>query len=610
MSDYSSPGRAGTAEARLAPHLAAVADAERCGELLSAVDLAEQALEEYPGSTELQYGAVLALARAGSIDEAARRFEEYGLREVGTEDALALEARIAKDVALAATGEERRLLALRSAALYADAFEATGGYYPAINAATLMLVGGNLEASRMLARTALERLCESGDEGYFAAATEAEGRLLLGEDDAAREALERAAKLYDGDYGAVSTTRRQLRLVCGRVGIDPEILSALAGPRVLHYCGHRIAAYGSGPFLAEDEGSVAAGVRAELDRRPAAYAYGSLASGADILAAEALLESGAELHVVLPFAEDEFVAASVADSGGDWIARYQRCRAAAAHVTFATDDAFLDDDVLYRYGSELAMGLTLLRARFVDGEALQLAVWDGRPGRGRAGTAIDVATWRDRGGATAIVVPPSSSEDDALAEPAKRDERVVRAMLFADVRGFSKLGDAQLPSFNQHVLGAFAEALARHRDSVLFRNTWGDGLYVVLTDAVAAAACALDLQAAMSGLDLPAAGLPEHLALRLGAHLGPVFELRDPVLGTLSFGGSQVSRTARIEPVTPAGAVYVTEPFAAALELAGAPFACDYVGHMPAAKDFGRLRMYRLRRSRDAESGGASGMGL
>jgi hypothetical protein len=23
---------------------------------------------------------------------------------------------------------------------------------------------------------------------------------------------------------------------------------------------------------------------------------------------------------------------------------------------------------------------------------------------------------------------------------------------------------------------------------------------------------------------------------------------------------------------------------------------CDYVGHMPAAKDFGRLRMYRLRR--------------
>jgi hypothetical protein len=61
--------------------------------------------------------------------------------------------------------------------------------------------------------------------------------------------------------------------------------------------------------------------------------------------------------------------------------------------------------------------------------------------------------------------------------------------------------------------------------------------------------------------------------------------------------GSHVSRTARIEPVTPAGSVYVTEPFAAALVLAGGTeFRLDYVGHMPAAKDYGRLRMYRLQR--------------
>ena len=73
--------------------------------------------------------------------------------------------------------------------------------------------------------------------------------------------------------------------------------------------------------------------------------------------------------------------------------------------------------------------------------------------------------------------------------------------------------------------------------------------------------------------------------------------MRDPVSGVLTFLGSHVSRTARIEPVTPPRAVYVTELFAAALELAGGEdLACDYVGHMPAAKDYGRLRMYRLRR--------------
>jgi class 3 adenylate cyclase len=73
----------------------------------------------------------------------------------------------------------------------------------------------------------------------------------------------------------------------------------------------------------------------------------------------------------------------------------------------------------------------------------------------------------------------------------------------------------------------------------------------------------------------------------------------DPVLGLRAFSGSHVSRTARIEPVTPPGAVYVTEPFAATLELQpDNRLTCDYVGHMPAAKDYGRLRMYRLRRRR------------
>jgi class 3 adenylate cyclase len=172
-------------------------------------------------------------------------------------------------------------------------------------------------------------------------------------------------------------------------------------------------------------------------------------------------------------------------------------------------------------------------------------------------------------------------------------------MLFGDIKGFSKLTDEQLPRFATHILGAFAAALDQHSEEVWHRNTWGDAVYVVLSGATAAAACALDLQEAMSAVDLDSKSLPAHLALRLGGHLGPVFPTRDPVLRALGFMGSHVSRTARIEPVTPPGTVYVTEPFAAALMLErDHDFACDYVGHMPAAKDYGRLRMYRLRRVR------------
>jgi len=249
------------------------------------------------------------------------------------------------------------------------------------------------------------------------------------------------------------------------------------------------------------------------------------------------------------------------------------------------------------------MGLALLRARYLEAEVRQLALWDGGAPLGAASTAIDVATWRRRGLPTTVVTPGGERLDVALTLPeapasGSVSGRVICAMLFADVKGFSKLTDEELPRFAEHVLAAFATVLARHSDQILHRNTWGDALYIVFGDVAHAAECGLELQEAMTAIDLPAVQLPEHLALRLGAHLGPVIPIVDPVLGVPAYMGSHVSRTARIEPVTPPAAVYVTEPFAAALALSGhVRLACDYVGHMPAAKDYGRLRMYRLRRS-------------
>jgi Adenylate and Guanylate cyclase catalytic domain len=597
----------------------AVLDEERRGEQLAAFDLAERGLEQHPDDLWLKHRAVLALARAGATDEAARRLGEYGLADIADEDVAALRARIAKDVALASGGVRRRRLAGRAADLYGAIFARTGGYYPAINAATLRLLAGEAGLARELARVALERVAESGEESYYAAATEGEAHLLRGDEDAASEALERAAERHGGDYGALASTRRQLRLVCELVGADLQLLSVLAGPAVVHFCGHLIAGEGQrGGFPAETVTSVTATISEQVKRHRAGFAYGSLAGGADILWAEALLDAGSELHVVLPFAHDEFIARSVAPAGPEWVLRFQRCVQAATSIRYATDDAFLGDDVLFRYGSELAMGLALLRARYLDADARQLAVWDGEAAAGAAGTGLDVATWRHAGHPVSVVAPggetvelgpdrsPHVAAQRSRAEHPSADSdvhRVVCAMLFGDIKGFSKLTDEQLPRFATHILGAFAAVLDRHSEEVWHRNTWGDAVYVVLSGAPAAAACALDLQDAMATVDLQSRALPAHLALRLGGHLGPVFPTRDPVLQQLGFMGSHVSRTARIEPVTPPAAVYVTEPFAAALMLQGEhDFACDYVGHMPAAKDYGRLRMYRLRRTRRSSS--------
>jgi hypothetical protein len=586
---------------------AAVREAERRGEVLSAFDLAERGLAEHPDDTWLKHRAVLALARAGATEQAAARFDEYGLAGVedDNEDVASLRARIAKDEALAAHGEEQRREAAHAAAAYAAVFERTGGYYPAINAATMSLLAGDRERAQRLAHKVLELLAKGGQDSYYVAATEAEARLLLGDSAGATRALERAAARHEGDFGAVSTTRRQLRLVCQLRGVDAGVLEALTGPAVVHFCGHRIAAAGeAGRFEAADEQRVAARMRAEVERRPPTYAYGALASGGDILWAEALLDHGAELHVVLPFAITEFRQKSVAPAGGDWVERFERCLQAATAISYATEDAYVDDDLLYRYGSELAMGLALLRARYLEADLHQLALWDGGPPLGAASTAIDVATWQRRGLPTTILTP----EGELLPAPerfpppppadAADSGRTICAMLFADVKGFSKLTDEELPRFAERVLGAFAAVLGHYEEDLLYRNTWGDALYLVFGDVSRAAACALELQQAMGAIDLVQARLPPHLALRLGAHLGPAFPIVDPVRKVPSYFGSHVSRTARIEPVTPPAAVYVTEPFAAALALSGTEgLGCDYVGHMPAAKDYGRLRMYRLRRT-------------
>jgi class 3 adenylate cyclase len=132
---------------------------------------------------------------------------------------------------------------------------------------------------------------------------------------------------------------------------------------------------------------------------------------------------------------------------------------------------------------------------------------------------------------------------------------------------------------------------------VLFRNTWGDAVYAVIDNPAAAARIALAMQERLDVL--PAGlGLEGHKAgMRTGIHFGPIYRGIDPVVGNELWYGTEVTRTARIEPVTLVGQVYCTQPLAAMLALENArDFDCDYVGKVGLAKDYGELALYRLSR--------------
>ena len=168
-------------------------------------------------------------------------------------------------------------------------------------------------------------------------------------------------------------------------------------------------------------------------------------------------------------------------------------------------------------------------------------------------------------------------------------------MLFGDLKGFSKLTDAQMPRFLHSIMGALADVIETHRSGLEFVNTWGDSVFLVFQHAKSAADCALALQAAMRNVDFKSMGLPESMGLRLGGHFGPVYATVDPLLKRPNFFGAHVIRAARIEPVTPEGCTYITEPFAAALALFNSgEFSIGYVGTTEAAKHYGSMPMFLL----------------
>jgi DNA-binding SARP family transcriptional activator len=578
----------------------------RQGQYLQAYDLATGQLELGSGDLELRWLAVLALARSGATIQARRRYDSFGLASVdGTmiaarlaEDIAALDARLDKDIALAREGEQRRLWAARSATGYGEAFDRYHSPYLAVNAATMWLLAGDGERAAESARQGLDVLADakaaSSDDRYWLAVSEAEAALVLGDRQRAEDALRRAGQGSESALASRATTLRQLKLVCELKGIKPSLLAAIANPTVVHFCGHRIGPPGEGSrFPPEEEPRVKAELKEAFDRLGAGIGYGSLAAGADIIAAEVLLDRGAELHVTLPFDREEFVRTSVAPAGAPWVRRFERCLASATEVVTAIHGEYLDDPTLFDFCARIAMGDALVRARQLEADVCQVAVWDGIETGQTAGTSVDVARWK-AGGYPSTVIPAGAT---ALAAngPAALPKRQIRALLFADFAGFSRLSDAQVLLFQEKVMSEIGRTVEKFGAHVLSGRTWGDGLYLVFSEVEEAAQCALDLQTSISQIDFEAAGLRGLRGLRLAAHAAPVFEGWDPIAGARLFFGAGVTQTARIEPRTPEGEVYVTHPFAALAALAGdVSIVCQYVGTLPTAKGYGSLPLYAL----------------
>lgn len=570
------------------------------GDLIGAYDATVAAIEAGDTSGAIRHQQILALARMGDTERAMARFAEYGLEGSDNVDERTIGARILKDRAFnLPAGPERQAAMERAFEAYHDVYQATKDSFPGINAATLALLAGRDADSRVLAEELLADPEVAAPLDYWKAATRAEALLLLGRTGEVTELLAGEVVRGSVDLGGRSSTLRQLRLIAAHLGMSEHqratLVAPLMPPRVLHYCGHMFGAD------AGDEARLRAAIEAVLDEEDVGFAYGALACGADIVAAEAVLARGVELNVVMPFVEEDFLEQSVRPGGPGWEERYRACLAGAKRVITASPMAFFGNPDQYGYASRMAMGLTCLRAEHLAAEAIQLAIWDGAVSSGPAGTGADVLAWQQAGGRTRSIDPGEVAR--GLQRPPPRVvtlvERTLAAILFTDFEGFSKLAETVLPAFWDGVMKIIADVLDAHGEAVVARNTWGDALYAVIGSAPAAAEISLQLQDALDEFDYRLLGLEgKGGRMRIGAHYGPAYRGIDHITGRVNFYGNEVSKAARIEPVTPTGAVFVTEPFAAILALeAPDRFVCRYVGRIQLAKGYGSYPMYRLTRA-------------
>jgi hypothetical protein len=376
---------------------------------------------------------ILALARSGATSRAWEAFIAAGLDGAEEVEALTLKGRLLKDRAKQAAGAERGALFAQSGAAYAQASRLRPDSYPLINAAAMALFAGDGASASAIASDVLNLVDSDPSQGetlYWREATRAEALLLLGRTADAQTSLSAAIARAPQAWEDHAATLRQFSAILSERGDDTAWLDGHRPAPSLHFSGIL--------GIDSDDAAAVAAIRAAINEIAPGFGYGALAAGADIIAAEALLASGAELHVVLPSDAREFCRSSVTPYGAEWTGRFDALLDAAHSVTIcnAAQETSRAGIALADYR---AMGMAATKARQLESHAIALRIEpEGRPALGDP--------WLLSG--RSLIHVPVSAGHDAPTPPDLADGTLTFLLALAsdagrgDPKSFAHLADA------------------------------------------------------------------------------------------------------------------------------------------------------------------------
>jgi hypothetical protein len=498
---------------------------------------------------------IIALARAGSLEHAWYRFAAAGYDRRDDDPApLNVKGRLLKDRALRARGEERRRLYLESAAAYRRSAELQPGTYPLINAATLSLLSGDRAQAAEIAREVLERIEREPDEPetpYWRGATIAEALLLLGRSEEAKAELAEAIAAAPRAWEDHASTLRQFILIHEELGADADWLAILRPPRSLSYSGSAVASVAP----ADDE--LHRDVAELVVRERVGFVFGALSAGAEIIAAEAAIGAGAELHIVLPGGTEAFARASVGPTGDEWRGRFDAVVEAAESLHMVRPIGTPPSREMLLLAERVAAGAARLNAERLMSTSLCLPLGQ----------------------------PPQDSEHQVSlqrgARPGSRGAAATGPLALLAV----SVGKSDEPKFEAG-LGALRDVLSGFKRAAVAPHLSGDDILVGFEDIDEAAGAARAVHAHLRG----------NMPLRIAGHYGFISLVRDPFVDAVrpSEGGARILRA--IAEAAPPDTICVSLDFAAALATGvSGPRCAHWIGELHAFDGGTSIPLYALR---------------
>lgn len=397
------------------------------GEYFLAHDAANNGLRcaaaaEFPTHT-LTALKVTALARSGATGEAKRVMEQFLADHEPDSSVCSAQARLFRDLGLAAAepAERRRLLneAARWAARGKECATEEGRdwAYPANQEVQFRFLACEREVAKASAMAVIDFVERRADAGsMWNQINLAEMHLVRGDLAAAGKHYQKAAELGVASPGDVAANRAVADVLMRELAREQEVDRGLLEswfpkPVLVVFAGHiPDAPDRPAPRLPEalcrPDGVAATAIAERICSLKAVEGISASAPGGDILFAEALTGTGARLALVDPFSRQR-IEKVAADRGEDWPERLAGIfsMAARSDAIACAEDA--NETAQCEYATHVMLGAAMLRARRINAKLHALVLWDeadaDSPNRG--GTGQFVALCRQSGVPVEIINP-------------------------------------------------------------------------------------------------------------------------------------------------------------------------------------------------------------